>query len=54
MLGEDSGGEACDADLDAGRSPGNELSQFPLSDPLKTLVHLSWIHFSLHMCIYPW
>ena len=36
-------------DLYAGRAPLNEVGQLALSDSLQALVHLRWIHLSLHM-----
>ena len=34
--------------LNAGRSPGDELGQFPLPYPLQTLVDLGGVHLSLN------
>lgn len=36
-------------DLYAGRAPLNEVGQLALSDSLQALVHLRWVHLSLHM-----
>ena len=36
-------------DLYAGRAPLNEVGQLALSDSLKALVHLRWVHLSLRM-----
>ena len=35
------------SDLDRGRTPGDKLGQFPLTDALERLVHLSWVHITL-------
>jgi hypothetical protein len=34
--------------LNGGRSPGYEVGQLALSDPLEALVHLGWVHLTLH------
>ena len=36
-------------DLYAGRTPLNEVGQLALSDSLQALMHLRWVHLSLHM-----
>lgn len=41
------------SDLYTGRSPRNELCQFPLSYPLQRFVNLRWIDLALEKCHVP-